>query len=141
MSSSFNLFRWLGQQGAVYLACAMNLLVGATAVGYHLRSRRAAVARAKQPPPPGPGDTSNDSGDAARGEATNPPFHRGIHTESGMSMALLHSVRNFLKPRGQLLMVVNRHLPYRQWLQALFGHCDTIAENNRYRVYRARNTR
>ena len=69
---------------------------------------------------------------------SNPPFHRGHQTDSGMSMAMLKDIRNFMNQSGQLIMVVNRHLPYRRWLASMFGQCDVLAENNRYHVLRAR---
>jgi 16S rRNA (guanine1207-N2)-methyltransferase len=71
---------------------------------------------------------------------SNPPFHQGIETKSGMSMAMLAPVRNFLEPGGQLIMVVNRHLPYRSWLQGIFGNCDTLAQNGRFLVLRSHET-
>jgi 16S rRNA (guanine1207-N2)-methyltransferase len=69
---------------------------------------------------------------------SNPPFHQGVLTRAGMSMDMLQSVRNFLNPGGQLLMVVNRHLPYREWLNQLFGQHELVDANSRYQVLRAR---
>jgi 16S rRNA (guanine1207-N2)-methyltransferase len=68
---------------------------------------------------------------------SNPPFHRGVATESDMSTEMLRSIRNFLNPGGQLVLVVNRHLPYRTWLDDLFGGHGVLAESARYHVLRA----
>lgn len=68
---------------------------------------------------------------------SNPPFHSGIEVRSGHGMGLLSPVRNFLAPGGQLLVVVNRHLPYRNWLDELFGRHRLVAANERYHVLQA----
>jgi 16S rRNA (guanine1207-N2)-methyltransferase len=69
---------------------------------------------------------------------SNPPFHQGAATQAGMSMAMLNTIRNFLTPRGQLVMVANRHLPYRTWLDGLFGRHDVLAADSQYQVLTAR---
>lgn len=68
---------------------------------------------------------------------SNPPFHQGTATDTGMSMELLHGVRNFLNPKGQLVLVVNRHIPYRKWLDGIFGKHDVLAFTSRYQVLHA----
>ena len=68
---------------------------------------------------------------------TNPPFHQGYRSNSSMSMQLLDQVRNFLNPRGQLLMVANRHIPYRKWLDRVFGRHEVVASNSRFQVLHA----
>ena len=52
-------------------------------------------------------------------------------------MQLLDQVRNFLDPRGQLLMVANRHIPYRKWLDKVFGSHEVVASNSRFQVLHA----
>ena len=68
---------------------------------------------------------------------TNPPFHKQSRTDMNMSMQLLEPVRNFLNPRGQLLMVANRHIPYRKWLDRIFGNHDVLASNPQFQVLHA----
>lgn len=68
---------------------------------------------------------------------SNPPFHREHATVSDMSLELLSPVRNFLAPGGQLLLVANRHLPYRSWLDQLFGSHAVLESDSRYHVLRA----
>lgn len=65
---------------------------------------------------------------------TNPPFHAGRRSDTGLTPRLLDPARNFLRPGGQLYMVVNRHLPYGQWLKETFPQTDTLAEDGRFRV-------
>ena len=68
---------------------------------------------------------------------TNPPFHYEYRTDMTMSMQLLEPIRNFLNPHGQLLMVVNRHIPYRKWLDRVFGHHEVLASNPQFQVLHA----
>lgn len=69
---------------------------------------------------------------------TNPPFHRGVRSDASMSPALLAPAGNFLSPGGQLILVANRHLPYRRWLDRTFGTTRTLAEDNRFHVLACR---
>jgi 16S rRNA (guanine1207-N2)-methyltransferase len=68
---------------------------------------------------------------------SNPPFHRDAATNMRLGMQIMDPLRNFLAPRGQFIMVANRHLPYRQWLRQLFGGCEVLASTNRFQVLRA----
>lgn len=68
---------------------------------------------------------------------SNPPFHHGYKTDMGLSMRLLDPVRNFLSKKGSLVMVVNRHIPYRKWLDEKFGCHEVLRKDSRYQVLRA----
>ena len=68
---------------------------------------------------------------------SNPPFHRGHLAEPGLSVNLLDPVRNFLNSSGQLLMVANRHLPYRRWLDKAFEGHRVLAANSQFHVLHA----
>ncbi len=68
---------------------------------------------------------------------TNPPFHQGHQTDTGLSMKLLKRVRNFLHPRGSVVMVVNRHIPYRKWLDRKFAKHQVLAADSNYQVLHA----
>ncbi len=65
---------------------------------------------------------------------TNPPFHRGHKSVLTLSPALLSPIRNFLNPGGQFLMVANRHLPYRRWLDSAFGNHEVVASSRVYHL-------
>ncbi|NIM70190.1 MAG: methyltransferase [Xanthomonadales bacterium] len=65
---------------------------------------------------------------------SNPPFHRGRQAEPRLTPQLLEPARNFLAPGGQLVLVANRHLPYRRWLEQACGHYHVLRENSRYQV-------
>lgn len=68
---------------------------------------------------------------------SNPPFHQGHRASPRLSPALLAPIRNFLNRGGQFLMVANRHLPYRSWLDEVFGTHELIAGNRGYHVLAA----
>ena len=71
---------------------------------------------------------------------SNPPFHQGSKTDTRLSMKLLGSIRNFLRPYGSVVMVVNRHIPYGRWLDEQFGNHHVLKEDAVYRVLKATNT-
>jgi len=68
---------------------------------------------------------------------SNPPFHAGHRQDSRLSQGLLDEAGNFLAPGGQLILVANRHLPYRRWLQRRFGSVVEAAGDTRYHVLQA----
>lgn len=69
---------------------------------------------------------------------TNPPFHAGLKTFYHTTETLLRQARDYLAPGGQLLLVANAFLPYPEIIGQAFGHCDTLAANGKFRIYRAR---
>ncbi len=69
---------------------------------------------------------------------SNPPFHVRHRADTALGTDLLAPIRNFLNPGGQFLMVANRHLPYRRWLDEVFESHDVVASDGRYHVLHAR---
>ena len=69
---------------------------------------------------------------------SNPPIHAGIKTDTRMSMQLLESVHEHIRPGGTLIMVANVHLPYEKWLSQKFEKCHERASNNSYKVILAK---
>ncbi|MCC2617665.1 16S rRNA (guanine(1207)-N(2))-methyltransferase RsmC [Aestuariibacter halophilus] len=67
---------------------------------------------------------------------TNPPFHTGIKTDYGITHALIRDVRQHLQPKGSLVMVANRFLPYPDALDKTFGQHQVLAKTNKFTVYR-----
>lgn len=65
---------------------------------------------------------------------SNPPIHAGVKTDTGMSMRLLASLHEHLRPGGRLIMVANIHLPYENWLTQQFRRCRQLASNERFKV-------
>jgi len=65
---------------------------------------------------------------------SNPPIHAGVRTDNRMSMRLLESVQEHIKPGGRLILVANRHLPYEGWLARNFHRLVELAENSHFKV-------
>jgi len=65
---------------------------------------------------------------------SNPPIHAGVKTDNRMSLRLLDSVQEHIKPGGRLILVANRHLPYEDWLSQKFQQLVKLAENNHFKV-------
>ncbi|WP_110690710.1 methyltransferase [Salinicola endophyticus] len=68
---------------------------------------------------------------------SNPPFHQERAVDYGPAARLIEEAPAHLEAGGVLLLVVNAFLPYPDWLTAAFGEFETLADNRRYRVYRA----
>ena len=68
---------------------------------------------------------------------SNPPFHQERAVDYGPAARLIEEAPAHLETGGVLLLVVNAFLPYPDWLTAAFGEFETLADDRRYRVYRA----
>lgn len=68
---------------------------------------------------------------------SNPPFHRGGRTDHGITRVLVGEAPNRLTPGGTLTLVCNQFLPVPPLLDRAFGGHEVVAEDGRYRVYRA----
>ncbi|MDR5885097.1 MULTISPECIES: methyltransferase [Halomonadaceae] len=68
---------------------------------------------------------------------SNPPFHQERDVSYGPSQRLISQAPTHLTSAGQLLLVANAFLPYPDRLQNAFGQFQTLADNRRFRVYRA----
>ncbi|MHB1354557.1 MAG: methyltransferase [Anaerolineae bacterium] len=68
---------------------------------------------------------------------TNPPFHSGQEVSSKTTERWMHLAYTHLEPRGRIVLVANRFLPYDHVLKAVFGSCEVLAETTRFRVLQA----
>lgn len=68
---------------------------------------------------------------------SNPPFHEGVDTSQEAAKALIRAAPHHLQPGGELRVVGNAFLPYAQIFDETFGQHDVLAQNGRYKVYRA----
>ncbi|MFI0471602.1 methyltransferase [Halomonas sp. HMF6819] len=68
---------------------------------------------------------------------SNPPFHQERDISYGPSARLIEKAREHLNPRGELVLVANGFLPYPELLKRAMGEFETLADNRRFRVYRA----
>ncbi|GGC80881.1 methyltransferase [Vreelandella lutescens] len=68
---------------------------------------------------------------------SNPPFHQERDVSYGPSTRLINQASEHLNPKGQLILVANVFLPYPEKLQRAFGEFNSLADNRRFRVFRA----
>ena len=68
---------------------------------------------------------------------TNPPFHTSRKADPEIGKRFLQAAARLLTPKGQLLLVANRDLPYERVLEENFHLIESIAETERYKVIRA----
>jgi 16S rRNA (guanine1207-N2)-methyltransferase len=71
---------------------------------------------------------------------SHPPFHTGIATDYEVGKQFLRQVYDHLYGHGELWLVANRFLPWPELIEQAFGHCERIAEDNKFAVYRATRT-
>lgn len=69
---------------------------------------------------------------------TNPPFHAGLKTDLSVVRAFIVEAKARLLPGGELWLVANAFLPYRELLEEQFQVVSIASEDSRFRVYRAR---
>ncbi len=68
---------------------------------------------------------------------TNPPFHTGVPTDYRVAGEFFRDAAARLEPGGAVAVVANRFLPYPALMEEYLGRCEVVAENTRFRVYRA----
>lgn len=68
---------------------------------------------------------------------SNPPLHAGVGEDHSALERLMAQAPKHLRPGGILQMVVQRRLPLGQSLESLFSEHSVVAENGRFRVWRA----
>ena len=62
----------------------------------------------------------------------NPPFHDAAARTSGIALEMFSEAKRALRIGGQLQVVANKHLGYRNPLKELFGNCKTMADNEKF---------
>lgn len=68
---------------------------------------------------------------------SNPPFHQEREVTYAPSVRLIAEATNHLSAKGQLVLVANAFLPYPDVLARTFNGFETLADNRRFKVYRA----
>ncbi len=69
---------------------------------------------------------------------SNPPFHTGHDVARSTARAFIHKAFEVLAPRGRLVMVANRFLPYDDTIKEVFGSARILHQTSRYHVMQAR---
>ncbi|WP_251977451.1 methyltransferase [Salinicola avicenniae] len=68
---------------------------------------------------------------------SNPPFHQERAIDYDPTERLIREAPARLQAGGSLTLVANAFLPYPDWLTAAFGSFEVLADDRRFRVYRA----
>lgn len=68
---------------------------------------------------------------------SNPPFHQEREIDYGAAGRLIAEAAEYLNKGGKLVLVANAFLPYAERLERAFGTFEVLADNRRFRVYRA----
>lgn len=68
---------------------------------------------------------------------SNPPFHTGVHTNYQASENLLKKSGQHLRKGGEIRLVANSFLRYQPLIEGALGNCQTCAEADGFRIYRA----
>ena len=68
---------------------------------------------------------------------SNPPFHQSRTAEPGLGVGFIHAAAKILKPKGRLLMVANRQLPYERALGAAFRKVEMLKQTNGFKLFEA----
>ena len=69
---------------------------------------------------------------------SNPPLHKGIAEDHALLEQLIADAPVHLRPGGCLQLVVQRRIPLERLLSKHLADVTIVAENGRYRVWRAR---
>ncbi|RUO74632.1 class I SAM-dependent methyltransferase [Pseudidiomarina sediminum] len=69
---------------------------------------------------------------------SHPPFHTGQATDYSIGQQFLRDAKTHLNRNGELWLVANRFLPWPELIEASFGHCHRIAQDNKFAVYHAK---
>lgn len=67
----------------------------------------------------------------------NPPFHSGRAGEPALGQAFIRTAAATLKPRGDLWLVANRHLPYEKALGEAFRTVREVKATSGFKIIRA----
>ena len=67
----------------------------------------------------------------------NPPFHQNNSVGTQIASQMFKQSQQRLAQGGQLWIVANRHLPYRDSIKRLFGNCRLVASNKKFVVLSA----
>jgi 23S rRNA (guanine1835-N2)-methyltransferase len=67
----------------------------------------------------------------------NPPFHQQQAITDHIAWSMFNDARYCLVDGGELVIVGNRHLDYKDKLKRIFGNCELVTENKKFVILRA----
>ncbi|MEA3408685.1 MAG: methyltransferase [Chloroflexota bacterium] len=68
---------------------------------------------------------------------SNPPFHTGHDVTRDTARAFIHKAFQALQPKGRLVIVANRFLPYDDIIEDVFGSVNLLHQTPKYHVMEA----
>jgi len=68
---------------------------------------------------------------------SNPPFHQSRVAEPALGVGFITAAAKLLTPKGRLLMVANRQLPYERALDGAFRKVEMLAQTNGFKLFEA----
>lgn len=68
---------------------------------------------------------------------TNPPFHDGRAATPALGQDFIRAAARLVAPRGRLLLVANRHLPYEPVLAERFGTVEVLVQDSAFKLFQA----
>ena len=68
----------------------------------------------------------------------NPPFHQQHAVGDAVAWRMFNDAKRVLKKGGELIVVANRHLGYYLKLKKIFDNCETIANNKKFVILKAK---
>lgn len=69
---------------------------------------------------------------------SNPPFHTGLRTDYDIGEQFIQRAYQQLRPNGELIIVANRFLPWPEQIEKVFGSCQTVADDGKFKVLRSK---
>ena len=67
----------------------------------------------------------------------NPPFHTSRTPEPHVGQSFIRAAARLLRPKGQLFLVANRHLPYERSLEQSFSEVAELGGDTRFKLLKA----
>ena len=67
----------------------------------------------------------------------NPPFHTSRTADASLGQDFIRSAARLLRPKGTLILVANRHLPYETTLSDCFQQVAELDGNSRFKILQA----
>ncbi len=68
---------------------------------------------------------------------SNPPFHQGRAAQPEIGVGFIAAAASMLKPKGRLLMVANRQLPYEHTLESRFRKVVMLTQTGGFKLFEA----
>lgn len=68
---------------------------------------------------------------------SNPPFHVSRSADPSLGQAFIAAAAKLVTPRGQVLIVANRQLPYERTLDEFFRKREILGSDSRYKILAA----